>query len=188
MLNRMAVLAKSNAVAQFISQLWVIFPLLYVMRVNHSNSPTFLTGIIIALVNRSYPFFILVAASLFSCWNSGRFAFARLGAILIMMPSFLGKFFFTPFARKSWWNSAYFFARLGTIKTHRPYVRSEYFSTHPTSGFIARMTKSFIVSIRYIINSALATFEFIFSWLHRDIIPYLERFYTATGITPELVE
>jgi len=188
MFNRVTILAESNPIIYFISQFGVIFPLLYVVSVNHSNSPAFLTGIIIPLVNGSYPFFVLVTASFFSCWNSGRFTFARLGTILIMMTPFLCKFFFTPFACKGWGNSAYSFARLGAVKTHRPYMRSKDFAAYFTSGLIARITKRFIVCLRYIINSALTAFEFIFSFFHGDIIPHLERFHTATGITPELID
>ncbi len=187
MLDRVAILAKSNPVVYFVSQFWIIFPLLYVVGVNHSNSPAFLTGIIISLVNGSSPLFILITAMLFLVWNSGRFPLARLRAILISMSSFLSKLFFTPFAGKGWWNSAYSFTRLGAVKTHRPYMRSKNFTAHFTGGLIAGIAKRFIVRLRYVINSTLTTFEFIFSWFHTGIIPYLERFYTATGITPELV-
>lgn len=99
---RVAILAKSNSVRNFVAQFWKILPSLDVMGVDKSSFSTLLTRKIIPFVNRSYPFFIFISVSLVSCRLLRCFVFATTRAVFscVSMVSNL-VLFFAPLANKN---------------------------------------------------------------------------------------
>lgn len=59
-INGMAILAKGNAVRNIIAKRWIFFPGFYMVSVNQTDSPAFLTFVVVALKNILNPLFIFI--------------------------------------------------------------------------------------------------------------------------------
>ena len=210
--NLMAILANRFSITYIVPKLWIIFPLFYMMGVYFVVCAASLAGIIISGVNSLSPFFIFVSVSFFSHWFSGSFTLTNYGAVLIPLASFLPKFFFTPFTRKHrdfmlvifyflfacvaifplWFsgiklNSAYWADYLIIISMRFIYTFIATVTTISNTSAVLTNLAAFFAFGYFSITCFKLYFTVNTYFIHIDIIPYLERFFTATGITPELV-